>query len=84
VLAVLTKGKYYIAREPSLGGGAVPGEETTKTLECTVCGQGFELPDMASCPFHSGPICSLCCTLEKGCDDMCKASSEGGQSILAG
>jgi hypothetical protein len=40
---------------------------------------------MAECPFHSGPICSLCCTLEKTCDDMCKAKAEGpAQKILAG
>jgi len=38
-----------------------------------VCGQSYELPDMAGCPFHEGAICSLCCSLEKTCHDMCKA-----------
>lgn len=39
-----------------------------------MCAQPYEIPDMAHCPFHSGPICSLCCTLETDCHDMCKAS----------
>jgi hypothetical protein len=54
-----------------------------QVIECTVCRTGFERPDMAGCPFHSEPdnmqaICSLCCSLEKGCHDMCK--KPGGQS----
>ena len=27
---------------------------------------------MAHCPFYSGPICSLCCTLDSNCGDFCK------------
>jgi len=73
LLAIATKGKYYIARENTLG-GEDPGEGGTATqLECVVCGQSYELPDMAGCPFHEGAICSLCCSLEKTCHDMCKA-----------
>jgi hypothetical protein len=30
------------------------------------------MPDVALCPFHAGPICSLCCTLERSCKDICK------------
>lgn len=85
VIAIATKGKYYIAREPTLGGGAVPEAEVNAALQCVVCQQTYELPDMASCPFHSGAICSLCCTLEKSCHDMCKAPAEGRvESLLAG
>jgi len=73
LLAIATKGKYYIARENTLG-GEDPGEGGTATqLECVVCGQSYELPDMAGCPFHEGAICSLCCSLEKTCHDVCKA-----------
>jgi purine-cytosine permease-like protein len=78
ILAVVTKGKYYIAREDTLGGGeaiedGAEGEMATD-IECVVCGERYELPDMAGCPFHEGAICSLCCTLEKTCHDMCKAT----------
>jgi len=82
-IAIATKGRYYLARDPSIETGE-PGSAPA-TVECTVCDQAYEAPDMAQCPFHSGPICSLCCTLEKQCHDMCKAKSEGpAQSVLAG
>jgi purine-cytosine permease-like protein len=70
ILAVATKGKYYIAREPSID----VSEQSSTDLVCVMCEQAYEAPDMAQCPFHSGPICSLCCTLEKSCHDMCKGS----------
>jgi purine-cytosine permease-like protein len=70
VFAILTKGKYYVAREPSID----VDEQSSAELACVICGQQFEAPDMATCPFHSGAICSLCCTLEKSCHDMCKGS----------
>src|SRR3954451_18065093 len=81
-LCVLTKGKYYIAREPSLGGGDTPESDTLVEVQCVVCDQNYEVPDMASCPFHDGPICSLCCTLEKTCHDMCKDKAESGVEKL--
>lgn len=85
LIAIATKGKYYIAREPDYGAGAAPVADPNAELACVVCQQPYELPDMASCPFHTGPICSLCCTLEKGCHDMCKASAEGKiEGLLAG
>jgi hypothetical protein len=70
IIAIITKGKYYLARENTL-------EHLTKgrelpVLNCTVCAEDYEAPDMADCPYHQGKICSLCCTLEKGCHDMCK------------
>ncbi|NUR59901.1 MAG: hypothetical protein HOV87_14705 [Catenulispora sp.] len=73
VLAYATKGRYYIARvdemaEPLI----VDGLLSAATLTCTVCTDTFERPDMAACPFHSGAICSLCCSLEKSCHDACK------------
>ncbi len=70
IFAVATKGKYYIAREPSID----VGEQASTDIVCVMCQQPYEAPDMAQCPFHTGPICSLCCTLEKSCHDMCKGS----------
>ncbi len=82
LLAVATKGKYYIARADTLGGGEALEEgaagETEAAIECVVCGVRYELPDMAGCPYHTGAICSLCCTLEKTCHDMCKATPSDG------
>lgn len=70
VLAILTKGKYYIARENTYA-HAASGKELP-VLNCTVCTDEYESPDITYCPFYKGTICSLCCTLEKECHDMCK------------
>ncbi|MFL6550352.1 MAG: ATP-binding protein [Povalibacter sp.] len=64
-----TKGRYYIAREPA----GLP--EGAAELRCTICENTFERADVAMCPAYSGPICSLCCTLEARCRDMCKTNS---------
>jgi purine-cytosine permease-like protein len=73
VLSVLTKGRWYIARVPEID----PAARSTTTVTCSVCQVDYETPDTASCPFHAGPICSLCCTLEKSCADMCKVGVPG-------
>ncbi len=39
---------------------------------CTLCDRDYEGEDMASCPAYGGPICSLCCTLDARCHDLCK------------
>src|SRR5690606_21810575 len=70
LLAWLTKGRYYIARapEPAL---LFPYEQAGK-VECGVCGNAYEMPDMAFCPAYAAPICSLCCSLDARCGDLCK------------
>lgn len=67
IIAVITKGKYYIARDNSF-----VLEDGIETAACTVCHHSFETQDLAMCPFHEGPICSLCCSLETNCHDVCK------------
>jgi signal transduction histidine kinase/CheY-like chemotaxis protein/purine-cytosine permease-like protein len=61
-IAWATGGKYYLARKP----------EAVAERKCIVCEGAFEAPDMASCPAYGGGICSLCCTLEARCHDLCK------------
>ena len=41
-------------------------------VRCAICEHQFETEDMAHCPAYSGPICSLCCSLETRCRDCCK------------
>jgi hypothetical protein len=50
-------------------------------LTCVVCGEEFERPDMAACPFHSGVICSLCCSLDSACHDMCKKGASASVDL---
>jgi signal transduction histidine kinase len=66
VIAWATAGRYYLARPAD---GLPPNIEE---LRCTICENVFESSDMALCPAYSGPICSLCCTLESRCHDACK------------
>ncbi len=96
LFAVVTKGRYYIARVDDLGEshmvaahmaevhmGEPHMSDTPITLDCTVCDTAFERPDMAHCPFHQGTVCSLCCSLEKDCHDRCKSEGTGGPVELA-
>ncbi|BBL25832.1 MULTISPECIES: hybrid sensor histidine kinase/response regulator [Comamonas] len=78
LIAWATRGRYYIARSAQSGcasctqcsaGGAATA---TATLRCTVCDRSYEAPDMAHCPAYGGHICSLCCTLDARCGDVCK------------
>jgi purine-cytosine permease-like protein len=73
VIAFATKGKYYLAREDDLPEPMfVDGVGSAVTLTCVGCGNDFERPDMAHCPFHDGALCSLCCSLDSACHDSCK------------
>ncbi|MBU2853446.1 purine-cytosine permease family protein [Acidithiobacillus ferriphilus] len=67
IIAIMTKGKYYIARDPHYHAGT-----HHDVLACVTCGFEYEKEDMACCPAHDGPICSLCCSLDSECHDMCK------------
>jgi signal transduction histidine kinase/CheY-like chemotaxis protein len=77
IIAFVTKGKYYIARKPRRTW------QTLTTLQCCICEHTFETEDMASCPAYAGPICSLCCSLDARCHDMCKPRARL-QTQLAG
>jgi signal transduction histidine kinase/CheY-like chemotaxis protein len=41
-----------------------------------VCEAEFETPDMAFCSAYAGNICSLCCSLDARCHDLCKPRSK--------
>ncbi len=78
LIALATKGKYYLAREDLLSAAVDQHHDddapTPAELEfgCRVCEESYELVDIVACPFHNGAVCSLCCTLEKACHDQCK------------
>jgi signal transduction histidine kinase/purine-cytosine permease-like protein/FixJ family two-component response regulator len=73
-IAWLTKGRYYIARAEVKGcGSCQQGARARYTLQrCVICEREYEAPDMAHCPAYQGNICSLCCTLDARCGDLCK------------
>ena len=75
LIAWATGGKYYLARKPD----ELPGNEAE--IRCTICENNFERKDVALCPAYNGPICSLCCTLEARCRDVCKENSRFTQQL---
>ncbi|MBX2857811.1 MAG: response regulator [Cellvibrionaceae bacterium] len=90
-LAILTRGKYYLARDypdtsPAEAKPRSPGSaeqalvltspaEKCHSATCIVCENDFDIEDMSQCPAYGGDICSLCCSLDARCLDMCKPDS---------
>ncbi len=86
VMAYLTRGRYYIARaDHPQARAAVPGVRRpwarnpppakglfTGLQQCVICERDYESDDLAHCPAYLGSICSLCCSLDARCHDLCK------------
>ena len=82
LLAWFTRGRYYLARQPGAlfpqNAEADAGRSSEQRLQragiarCVICNRDYEQPDMAFCPAYQGAICSLCCTLDARCGDLCK------------
>ncbi|MBP6902643.1 MAG: response regulator [Burkholderiaceae bacterium] len=86
LIAWATGGRYYLARrtraarrlEATLEDRTPPGAYLGQAAglaalrRCVVCERDYEPEDLAACPAYGGRICSLCCTLDARCDDLCK------------
>ncbi|WFU43300.1 ATP-binding protein [Bradyrhizobium sp. CB82] len=66
IIAWSTDGKFYIARKPKKSWANI------EQIQCCICEHSFEPEDITSCPAYAGPICSLCCSLDARCHDLCK------------
>ena len=62
LIAWATGGRYYLARPAAASAAGV----------CVICERPYEGEEMAHCPAYQGPICSLCCSLDARCHDLCK------------
>ena len=78
LIAFLTKGKYYIARENT----QATTLEGKFLITCCICEQDYEIPDTAYCPVYDGSICSLCCSLDARCHDSCKPSDDNLERFI--
>lgn len=65
-----TRGKFYLARKPRQKWAQ------ESSITCSICEHPFEPEDMAWCPAYAAPICSLCCSLDSRCHDMCKPKAK--------
>jgi hypothetical protein len=76
ILAVATKGKYYLRRTDD--GIDLPmydeyGNPSGETLTCHVCRQDYERPDMVKCETHDAYVCSLDLSTDKVGDHVLPA-----------
>ncbi|WP_083917460.1 ATP-binding protein [Leeia oryzae] len=69
IMAWVTKGKYYIARSSHYQA------RSNALVTCGICDHHYVEADAAYCPYHKVTICSLCCTLEPNCKDVCKPTT---------
>ena len=76
IIAWLTQGKYYCARTPY-----VFSDKQTH-VSCSICENNFENEDMAYCPAYDGYICSLCCSLDARCQDLCKTFQTSSDKLI--
>ena len=70
LIAWTTGGKFYLARKPR------QSWKNLTSITCSICEHPFEPEDMAWCPAYAAPICSLCCSLDSRCHDMCKPQAK--------
>ena len=77
LIAWATGGRYYLARKPRAAWAA------RREIECVICEHAFEPEDMAHCPAYAAPICSLCCSLDARCGDLCKPHAKFSAQAVA-
>ena len=77
LIAWFTHGKYYIARDVD----SVDNKSAAKA--CCICEKDYEADDMAYCPAYQGGICSLCCSLDARCHDLCRPNTRLSAQWLA-
>ncbi len=67
---------------PFMKGGSRLAEQdgpAIATHACCICGKDYESEDLAHCPAYRGHICSLCCSLDARCHDLCKPQARLGK-----
>lgn len=64
-IAYFTNYRHYLAR-------ARHYKHEVSPRQCCICENSFEHEDIAYCPAYNGSICSLCCSLDARCLDVCK------------
>lgn len=77
LMGLTLQGRGYMARRPHDFGHA-------KSCDCAICSHGYEPRDIVYCPFYERAICSLCCSLEPHCRDICKRPRIASPEVVAG
>ncbi|MES1954879.1 response regulator [Salinisphaera hydrothermalis] len=78
-IAWFTRGRFYLARKPAAASELAP--DNGRHARCALCGNRFEIDDMAGCPAYAGPVCSLCCSLDMRCGDRCRPHAHAAAQV---
>ncbi|MFG2156767.1 purine-cytosine permease family protein [Streptomyces olivaceus] len=76
LMAIVTRGRYYLRRPDDGIGEALldpDGNPSALTLDCHVCHEPYERPDLAACRTHDAVVCSLCLSTDKVGDHVLPA-----------
>ena len=68
VLALATRGRYYLRRTDDGIDAPMEGEHGNPSgliMECHVCREQIERPDVTACAAHDAAICSPCLSQDK-------------------
>ncbi len=74
-IAWATNGRFYLARKSRANW------QSKSEIACSICEHAYEPEDMAYCPAYQAPICSLCCSLDARCHDLCKPKARLGSQV---
>ncbi|PAS97707.1 MAG: hybrid sensor histidine kinase/response regulator [Candidatus Dactylopiibacterium carminicum] len=85
LIAWATRGRFYLARPAESCGSrcGITAGAPPRVQRCVVCEREYESEDMAHCPAYQGTICSLCCSLDARCHDLCKPDARLGMQWQA-
>ncbi|WP_017444163.1 ATP-binding protein [Gayadomonas joobiniege] len=67
VIGWWTKGRYYLVKNKQQYDLHIQAHHT-----CHICENEFDSEDMTFCPAYGRAICSLCCSLDVRCGDVCR------------
>ncbi len=78
VLALATRGRYYLRRTDD--GIDAPmydeyGNPSGEVMQCHVCREGIERPDLVACATHDAVVCSLCLSQDRIGDHVLPAQA---------
>ena len=80
LIAFYTRGRYYLVDNPDTRDRLISCHDATGSgdarCECKVCLGTYDQEDMLFCPYYGGGICSLCCSLESLCQDVCRPNAD--------
>ncbi|MEY8877812.1 MAG: ATP-binding protein [Leptothrix sp. (in: b-proteobacteria)] len=92
LIAWVTRGRYALLRQPEAhtvdmaaaeAGAPLQSRLAVSLRRCGICERDYEAEDITHCPAYQTPICSLCCTLDARCNDLCRPQAKLSAQWLA-